>query len=424
MGSIQKRGKDTYFLTVSKGFGLNGKRKRYTKTVTVPDEKAEKLLPKILAAFEAEIDSGNFKKPTQLTFEAFAREWLEKYAEKNLRKKTYARYKQLLELRIIPAFQKFKLEQITPLHLMEFYDNLKNHARLDGREGKLSDRTIKHHHRLLSTMFSHAVKWQLIKDNPAARVDAPKVKQTEAKFYDEESLMILIAALNTAPLKYRIIVLLTIYTGMRRSEVLGLRWQDIDMKRHQISIVQSSQYVPAYGKYIDELKTTTSKRVLSIPAFFADLFKKIQAEQKVDCKALKQADITYQYNPSGLVFVNALGNSILPDNLSNWLPKFIKQYNKKLSEDSSIPEENKQYLPALNFHGLRHTHATLLISENMDILTISKRLGHSNTSTTLNNYGHLIKKADRVASDKFENLLNKNTGKSSECHQTTKKTSE
>jgi hypothetical protein len=109
MGSIQKRGKDTYLLTVSQGFGLNGKRKRHTKTVTVSEEKAEKLLPKLLAQFEAEVTASDYTAPSKLSFEAFAFEWLERYASSNLRPKTYQRYSELLNSRIIPAFKNFRL---------------------------------------------------------------------------------------------------------------------------------------------------------------------------------------------------------------------------------------------------------------------------------------------------------------------------
>lgn len=431
MGSIQKRGKNTYLLTVSSGFGLNGKRKRYSKTIKIPDnkldseDKIKQFLAKSLAQFENEIESGSMTS-VHVTFGTFAVEWLEKYAKKNLRKKTYARYKQLLDLRILPAFGTMKLSQIQPLHIIEFYQNIKG-TRLDGKEGSLSDQTVKHHHRLLSTMLTYAVKWQLIKENPALRVDAPRAKKAAINFYDESEILNLINAINGEPLKYRLIILLAIYTGMRRSEVLGISWNDVDLNQSTLSLKQSSQYVTEHGKYIDELKNDSSVRKIAIPEFFKDMFKLLQWQQETNKKHLLEADSEYKFNELNLVFIGDEGNQIFPDTITKWLNKFIKRFNKSLNNNLSIPESSKTYLPQITFHGLRHSHASILIAQNLDILTISKRLGHAETSTTLDIYGHLLKDTDRVATEKFENVI-KNSEKKSQvstkCQQGTKKASD
>lgn len=470
MGSIQKRGENTYYLTVSAGFGLNGKRQRYTKTVQAKNDKEAK---KLLDKFQVEVESNSYIHPEKLTFEKFANDWLEKYAKSNLAPKTFQRYKEILDLRIIKAFKNFRLEQIKPIHLLDFYKNLQEDGiRLDaryiakedlkkvlssknidtkklillckisertidkvlkglptslktakvisskleigidsifemyGESGSLSERTIKHHHRLLSTMFQHAVEWQLISDNPVKRVNPPKIPKKESKFYEVDDTMKLIDALNLAPIKYKLMTTLTIFTGIRRSELMGLRWQDIDINNHTITIAQTSQYVRGQGIVIGDTKNNTSQRTISYPEFVSDMFKLLQWQQQEDKNKLEEL-----WTESGMVFIQDNGKAMHPDTITKWFDNFITESKLK----------------TINFHGLRHTHATLLIAQNMDILTISKRLGHSNTSTTLNIYGHMIKNADRIASDKFENLLKKpqeNNDLSSKCHHGTKKASE
>lgn len=413
MGSIQRRGNNTYLLTVSQGFGLNGKRKRHTKTVTVPEDKAEKLLPKLLAQFEAEVSASDYTAPSKLTFEAFALEWLEKYAKCNLRPKTYQRYSELLYSRIIPAFKNFRLDQITPMHLLEFYENLREEGiRLDGKKGGLSDRTIKHHHRLMSAMLTHAVQWNLISDNPAKKTPPPKVKKTEADFYTDEETIKLIEALTLAPLKYKTMVLLLIYTGVRRGELMGLTWNNVDSKNHSVKIHDTIQYVRGTGTIVDETKNETSRRTLAVPEFFNELFESLQVQQKADKKQLDDLnDGTHKWINSNFVFCRDNGDKMHPDTITKWFNKFITKNNLK----------------KITIHGLRHTNATLLISQNMDVLTISKRLGHATTSTTLNIYGHALKNLDRVASEKLEHMLKKpvdNSKVSTSCQQATKKTSD
>jgi len=429
MGSIQKRGENTYLLTVSAGFGLNKKRLRYTKTITATSDRQAK---KILNAFEAEVQSSTYIAPDKMSFTAYANYWLENHAKVNLAPKTYQRYKEMLDLRIIPAFSEMKLSQIRVDHLHKFYDNLREDGmRLDKRKGTLSDRTIKHHHRLLTTMLTFALQWQFISDNPARRVIPPKVKKTEARYFGDDDALRLINALNTAPAKYRLMCLLTIYSGLRRGELMGLRWEDIDTENHAITVYQTSQYVRGLGTIIKDPKNKTSERTISIPPFFADMFKLLQWEQTSDKNKLTDENdpAMSRWVETGLVFVRDNGEAMHPDTITKWFVKFIAGFNAAVKKDDDKTPEEKDalYVPNINFHGLRHTNATLLISQNMDIITISKRLGHSNTSTTLNIYGHKIKSLDRTASEKLENLLKKpvdNSKVSTNCQQGVKKASD
>lgn len=395
MPTVQRRGKDQYRIMISKGFGLNGVRQRFTKTVRVPDDKADKLLPKIIAQFEMEIESNNCVNSGKLSFKAFAEEWLSKYAKVNLAPKTLQFYTEALELRIIPAFTKFRLEQIKPMHILQFYENLtEDGIRLDGKKGGLHPKTIQKYHRILSSMFAKAVSWQLIPENPVARVDTPKAKKTEAEFYEEKEVIQLIESLNNAPFKYKVMILLTLHTGIRRSELMGLRWQDIDTSNNLIRIVQTSQYVRGQGTIITDTKSSSSIRKISIPGFFKEMFLGLETEMKHN-KAQLLTEVDEMGNPAwhetGLVFTQYNGLPMFPDTITKWFKKFLVS--------------NK--LRVINFHGLRHSHATLLISQNLDILALSKRLGHAEASTTLNIYGHALKHSDQKAVQKFQKSIKK-----------------
>lgn len=406
MGSIQKRGEDTWLLTVSKGFGLGGKRQRFTKTVHAKDEEAAF---KELVRFEIDVESNNCIKPEKMTFEAYSKYWLKERKDK-LGVKTYREYERLLELRIVPAFKKLTLQKIQPKHLIEFYKNLQEDGmRVDGKEGKLSPKTIRHYHTLLTTMLTHAVQWQFIKDNPAKHVEPPRLKKKEAKHLDEVQVLEIIEKLNSEPLKYKLMTLLAIYGGLRRGEISGLRWQDVDTKNNTITISQTTQYVHGVGTIVKDPKTETSIRTISMPEFFRDMFKLLEWQQEEDKKKLQEL-----WHDSDFVFKQDDGKGIFPDTLPKWFKKFLVRHE----------------LPIINFHGLRHTNASLLIAQKLDLVTISKRLGHSDTSITTNIYGHLIKSIDRMASDTLENLLKKpvdNSEKSDQvstkCQQTTKKAS-
>ena len=185
-------------------------------------------------------------------------------------------------------------------------------------------------------------------------------------------------------LNFRVIILLTIFTGLRRGEVLGLEWQDIDFKNSSLTVRQASQYVSAIGIYTKDPKTETSNRMISIPESIIKLLKEYKRKQ-LEAR-LRLGDKWIETNR---LFVQWNGSPMHPDTITKWFRQFLEDKN----------------LPYITFHGLRHTHATLLISQGLDVRTVSNRLGHAQTSTTLNIYAHAFAKMDREASDKLDNLL-------------------
>ena len=253
-------------------------------------------------------------------------------------------------------------------------------------EGKirLADKTISEHHRLISVILQTAVQWQVIPANPCDRVKPPKVERKEAVSLDEQQAAELIACLQSEPLKYRTAVMLTLYTGMRRGEICGLNWSDIDLDNGLVSVNKSVLYSSDMGVYEDTPKTKSSNRIINIPSDMVHLLKQHRVEQLKQRLALGD-----QWQNSDKVFPAENGSIINPDTLSAWFRKFVRRHN----------------LPDVHLHSLRHTAATLLITGGVDIATVSKRLGHADKTTTLNIYTHAVKSADKAAAEKLQDIF-------------------
>ena len=391
-GSIEKRGKNSYRLVVFKGYNLDGKPIRHQKTIHCK----KKLEAQIeLAKFLTEVESGLIVDGNIPTFAQYVEIWTKDYALKELAPSTYYRYKRMLETRITPYFGHYKLNKIKPTDIMIFYDLLEEDTQIirrknnNGKKTKkpLSQKTILEHHRLLSAMLHKAVYWQLIISNPAERVQPPKARKPKRRYYDDEQCKILLhnlSLLGEDQIKYKVAIILTIFTGVRLGELMGLEWQDIDLKTGIVSINRSSQYLADKGVFTKTPKTESSIREVAIPDFVVSLLEQYKLwydEQKSFCGEL--------WTDSNRLFVQADGKPMHPSTISKWFVKYVGQIG----------------LPVINFHGLRHTNATLLISQNIDVAVVAARLGHAQITTTFNFYVHPIISHNRNAGNALEHLL-------------------
>lgn len=390
-GSIEKRGKNSYRLTVSEGFDLNGKPMIHRKTVhgTKKDAEVE------LAKFVTEVQNGLVIDGKSLKFSEFTEIWKRDYGSKELAPSTYKRYCRMLETRLLPYFGHFYINKIKPTDIMKFYDLLEKDTQLvrkkdnNGSKTKkpLSGKTILEHHRLLRAMLHKAVYWQLIVANPAERVQPPKARKPKRRSYDDEQTKILLEnleLLSSEDTKYKVAIILTVFTGVRLGELMGLEWQDVDFKNGIISINRSSQYLSDMGVFTKVPKTESSIREIAIPEFIISLLEEYKLwyeEQKSFYSEL--------WTDSDRLFVQADGKPMHPSTISKWFVKYVGQIG----------------LPVINFHGLRHTNASLLVAQNIDIAVISARLGHAQISTTLDFYVHPLLSHNRKAGYALENLL-------------------
>ena len=390
-GSIEKRGKNSYRLTVSEGFDLNGKPMIHRKTVhgTKKDAEVE------LAKFVTEVQNSLVIDGKSLKFSEFTEIWKRDYGSKELAPSTYKRYCRMLETRLLPYFGHFYINKIKPTDIMKFYDLLEKDTQLVRKKGNngsktkkpLSGKTILEHHRLLRAMLHKAVYWQLIVANPAERVQPPKARKPKRKSYDDEQTKILLEnleLLSSEDTKYKVAIILTVFTGVRLGELMGLEWQDVDFKNGIISINRSSQYLADMGVFTKVPKTESSIREIAIPEFIISLLE----EYKLWYEEQKSIYGELWMN-SDRLFVQADGKPMHPSTISKWFVKYVGQIG----------------LPVINFHGLRHTNASLLVAQNIDIAVISARLGHAQISTTLDFYVHPLLSHNRKAGYALENLL-------------------
>ena len=389
-GSIEKRG-DSYRLVCVVGYNLQGRPIKKSKTVHCSKKEAKIELAK----FVADVQKGMYVEGKSLKFTDFVEIWKRDYGSKELAPSTYKRYLGILESRIIPFFGHFRVDKIKPTDIMQFYDLLSKDTQIVRRKdnngkktGKpLSPKTILEHHRLLRAMLQKAVYWQMIVSNPAERVQAPKTKKPKRKYYDDEQSKALISnlmELTEEQFKYKVAIILTIFTGVRLGELMGLEWDDINFRDGIVSIHRSSQYLADKGVFTKTPKTESSIRDVAIPDFVVSLledYKYWYDEQK------------YQYGElwydSNRLFIQDNGKPMHPDTVSKWFVKFVQKIG----------------LPYLNFHGIRHTNATLLISQNVDVAVVAARLGHAQISTTFNFYVHPLASHNRSAGIVLQNLL-------------------
>jgi len=254
-----------------------------------------------------------------------------------------------------------------------------------GDTGTLSVNTILHHHRLISSILQDAVEWQLILSNPAERVKSPKSEKKKQRHYNTQQTKDLINALASEPIKFKTMIILDAFTGLRCGEFMGLDWSDLDLENGTLNVNKVSQYISGMGTFTkDKPKNYHSIRTMSIPPFVVSLLKQYKAwwnEQKLACGK----DI---WQNSNRLFITCNGRPLFTYTLTNWLPKFLEIHN----------------LPKLTPHGIRHTFASLL-AKKISIPKLSGLLGHARPSTTDIYIHGLLEESDNNAGNMLEDML-------------------
>ena len=259
----------------------------------------------------------------------------------------------------------------------------------------LSDKTILHHHRLISAILSKAKKEQIIQYNVAKEhTTAPKVKRKEARYLDDEQARKLVMLLmDEKDIRVRTSIMLALYSGIRRGELCGLSWRDIDEKHGIIHILRASQYQRKRGVVEVETKNISSKRVIKLPPLIFELLR----QYKVWWMEQKDKNGDRWRGEEERLFIKNNGRPLHPDTINFWLDKFIK----------------KNGIERFTPHSLRHTFTTLQITAGVDIRTVQARTGHAQASTLTNTYAHSIKTAAEAAAELLDDIL---TPKQNDAH--------
>lgn len=384
-----------YEIRVSCGRDINGK--KIEKSMTwkpdpgMTERQKQKELERQMFLFEQKVKSG-ICPDGSITFKQLSDRWMEEYGKVRLSPTTYNRYVEYLK-RINQAIGHIKLKDLKPLHLNSFYANLAepgvNHHYKKGEDGKpienrrLSPKTVQDHHRVISAILNTAIKWELIDRNVASGATPPKPPAKDIEYLDEAQAKQLIQLLADEPIQYRTMITLLIYTGLRRGELNGLEWKDVSFDTRTLTVARSSVY--SGQTYTKEPKTRSGKRKLTLSNTACMLLREYKAWQDK-----RREELGDQWQECDRLFTQWNGTPIHPQTISDWFRKFLNKH----------PE-----LPRVRLHSLRHSNATLLIAEGVDIRTVSNRLGHAQTSTTLNIYSHALQSRDAAAADCLDNAL-------------------
>ena len=369
-GSIRRRSKDSWELTIDLGRDADGKRKRKFVSVKGTKKLAEQKLRELLTT----LDKGMPLDISKATVGEFLETWLKNYAEIKTGPKTVEGYSEKIRSYIIPHMGNVPLAKLTPQHIQSLY------AGMLGRG--LSARTALHTHRILREALGHGMKWGLLARNVCDAVDPPKPHRKEMAAFDESGVQHFLEVALAS--RYGQLFFLDIYTGLRRSELLGLRWTAVDMNARTIAITQTLQRVTGHGLVTQEPKKGHSRRSVSLPPSAVALLSGLKVKQREDRQAMG-----LEWSESDYVFSHQDGRPFYPDTVSHAFADIIK----------------KAGLPHLRLHDLRHSHASIMLKQGVDPKTISERLGHSSVVITLDTYAHVLPGMQEAAALKFEEGL-------------------
>lgn len=367
-GHLAQRGKGKWALVLSLGRGEDGRHKQKWISFHGNKREAQQELARLIA-------QGSYQEPSRMTLSDLLDRWFAEIVKPNTRRKTYEMWKGLIRVHIGPDLGYRPLVDVSPLEIQAYYRLKMEKGRRDGKRGGLSAQTVRHMHTLLHVAFGQAVRWQILTENVLDRVTPPRIpKQRPKTWTTDEAARFLAAATDDEAYP---IVLMAALTGLRRGEIFGMRWRAVDLHRSIVSVL-TTLLVSDSGIFLqDEQKTDGSVRRVDLPPVVVSALyehKRRQDEHKAKLGPL--------YRDQDLVFSNPMGLPIHPSNFRNrvW---------KKLIERAGVP-----YIP---FHGLRHTHATVLLEQGVHPRVVSERLGHSSVEITLDTYSHVLPTMQRAA---------------------------
>jgi integrase len=367
-GSITERG-DSFRLR----YRVDGK--RYTKTVTGSLTDAKRDLRKILTT----ADKGTHVAPVKVTVAQYIKEWLD--SDTDLSPKTVERYRQLAQDQIGPHLGTTPLQTLRPDQIDKWHKALLKGGGTRG--GPLSARTVGHAHRLLHRALARAVTLEVLSRNVASVVHPPKVDAEEIEILTSDQIAALLSHLEGHQLLP--IVSLALGTGMRRGELCALAWGAVDLEKATVRVERSLEETDAAGLRFKTPKTRSGRRTISLAASTVDMLRahrKSQLELRLKLALGKLDD-------DDLVFAKPDGSPYPPDDLSRDWGVLVR----------------RKGLPHVTIHALRHTHASMLIAAALDVVSVSKRLGHASPTVTLGIYAHLFHTSDARAADAIEKVL-------------------
>jgi integrase len=377
MGHIRQRSPNSWELRYSLGTDpATGKRRIATSTVKGNRRAAEKELRRLLRT----LDTGEHVDPTRMTVREWLTAWLAA-AREEVSPKSHERYSEIVENYLAPELGALPIVKLAPAHIGVVYAKWATEGRRDGKPGGLSPRTRRHIHRILKAALGRAVEQQVLARNPADafRKRLPKVERREmVTLTAEQSARLLNAIKHTRV--YRP-VLIALATGMRRGEVLAVRWRNIDLERAAVRVVESLEQTKG-GTLRFKAPKTERMRAITLPAYAVEELRRLKREQAEELLALG-----IRQSCETLVCARADGEPHQPRSLTHEFTYFIRRLKD---------------FPRVRFHDLRHSHATQLLLAGVHPKVAQERLGHSTISTTLDLYSHVTETMQEDAATELD----------------------
>jgi integrase len=353
-GSIIQRTKGSWQIRYYGPPDASGKQKRLTETVKGLKGDAEKVLRDRLAAME----NGGYVPRDKETVAAFLGKWLETCAATNTVDRTQLGYRENITRYINPAIGHIALQKLTPDHIQKMYADLLQ---------RVSKRTVLHVHRVLSEALKHAVRWRLLAINPADATTPPRADKHELEMWDVPTIHEFLEFVEGHC--FQDFYQLALLTGMRRSELCGLKWDYVDLVAGRLSVVNTLQYIKGKGLVEGQPKTQKSRRSIALSPQTVYLLHAIRGKQLA--QHIEAGPI---WQNTGYVLTQSDGRPMNPIKITQEFAAIVQ----------------KAGLPHLTLHGLRHAHATLLLSAGVHLKIVSERLGPSNIAITADTYSHVL----------------------------------
>ncbi len=383
-GSIRQKANGTwegrYTLGRHPGTGKQIQKSIYGKTQAEVVEK--------MHAISLEITQGTYIEQSKLTVAEWFDIWLEEYSE-NLKPYTIASYRATIKNHIKPNFGALKLDKVTPHYVQQFYNSLT-------REKKLSAKTVKNIHGVFHKAMEKAVRLDYIRSNPSQYCTLPKIVKKEIKPLEEHQIKEFLKACEAE--QFKELYIITLFTGMRQSEILGLSWNDIDLTNGTITLkrqLQQKRKLPneadkGKGVYYFTTLKNGKPRTITVAPFITQLFKDIRLKQNINKLMLGRSFGNGDKLNTNLVFTDELGCHLKHGTVYEHYKAIVK----------SIGIEDAR------FHDLRHTYAVTSLQNGDDVKTVQENLGHATASFTLDVYGHVTEKMRKESANRMENYYN------------------
>jgi integrase len=375
-GHFKKRGTSWYYW-VELERGPGGERRQKSRGGFKTRKDAERAFGEL----RDEVRRGTYVEPSKLSLTRFLDEEWFPSIEASVRPTTLRNYRDLHEAYIKPAFGRTLLANVNPARLNAYYADLLASGRRVG-DGGLAPKTVRNVHSMLHKALTDAMRWGHLPRNPASLASPPKPGRPEMKVWSPEQLRQFVTSTREDRLAAAWLLLVT--TGMRRGEVLGLTWDNVDFSNARLAVVQSLSVVNYHDVRLIQPKTTKGRRSIALDPTTIGALQAHRVRQAAERLAWGEG-----WNDSDLVFTRENGSLIHPQRMTSWFEQYARDAN----------------LPRIRLHDLRHSYATAALAAGVPAKVVSERLGHASVMITLDTYSHVLPSMQEDAASSVARLI-------------------